>query len=163
MAGDAMLISSILLHSTILSIHSYEGNMKDETVLKLAITPHFKISIDKEDGTDPGVWKLCLDYRALARIEDAIGLDLKKIADWNNISSGQHFPKIIWGALQRFNPEVTLEQVLDSLNPEAQRILSDKLFELCFPGAKEAYQKILDEQGTGATADPNAPTVQPTA
>jgi hypothetical protein len=140
--------------------------MKDEQVLQFAITPHFKIEIDKEDGTEPEVWRLCLDYRALARIEDATadpehnlpGLDLKKISAWQDISSGKHFPKIIWGALQRFNPEVEVERVLDILNPEAQRILSDKLFELCFPGVKEAYQKSLDEMSagaTGATADPN--------
>jgi hypothetical protein len=137
--------------------------MKDETILKLAITPHFTITIDKEDGTEPEAWKLCLDYRALARIEDATGLDLKKIADWQDLSSGKHFPKIIWGALQRFNPDVDVERVLDILNPEAQRVLSDKLFELCFPGAKAAYQKVLDEKETGATADPNVPAVTTTA
>jgi hypothetical protein len=138
--------------------------MTDDTVLKLAITPHFRITIDKEDGTPPEDWKLCLDYRALARIEDATGLDLKKIEAWKDISSGKHFAKIIWGALQRFNPEVEVDRVLDILNPEAQRILSDKLFELCFPGAKEAYQKLLEEQkATGATADPNVPAVPATA
>jgi hypothetical protein len=143
--------------------------MKDETVLKLAITPHFKLSIDKEDGTEPEEWKLCLDYRALARIEDATevrdkdgtvitpGLDLKKIDAWKDISSGKHFPKIIWGALQRFNPEADVEHVVDLLNPGAQRILSDKLFELCFPGVQEAYEKTLKEKETGATADPNVP------
>ena len=135
--------------------------MKDETVLKLAITPHFKLSIDKEDGTEPEVWCLCLDYRALARIEDATGLDLKKIEAWKDISSGKHFPKIIWGALQRFNPEVDPERVLDILNPEAQRILSDKLFELCFPGVQEAYEKTLKERETGVTASPNVPVETP--
>ena len=131
--------------------------MKDEAILKLAITPHFRLSIDKEDGTAPEVWCLCLDYRALARIEDATGLDLKKIDAWKDISSGKHFPKIIWGSLQRFNPEADVEHVLDLLNPEAQRILSDKLFELCFPGVREAYQKVLDDEGKGVTADPNVP------
>ncbi len=136
--------------------------MPDDLVLKLAITPHFAISIDKEDGTPPEVWKLCLDYRALARIEEATGLDLKKVSDWNNLSSGKHFPKIVWGALQRFNPDVDVERVLDILNPEAQRILSDRMFELCFPGAREAYQKVLDAQAAGETADPNVPAVSVT-
>ena len=130
--------------------------MKDETVLKLAITPHFRITIDKEDGTEPEDWRLCLDYRALARIEEATGLDLKKIEDWKDIRSGKHFAKIVWGALQKFNPDVPVERVLDVLNPEAQRILSDKLFEQCFPGVRELYEKQLAEQkeGTGATAAP---------
>ena len=139
--------------------------MQDETILKLAITPHFKISIDKEDGTEPEVWRLCLDYRALARIEEATGLDLKRVTAWQDISSGKHFPKIIWGALQRFNADVEVERVLDILNPSAQRILSDKLFELCFPGVTEAYQKTLDDKAAaaGATADPNVPAVPTTA
>lgn len=125
--------------------------------LKFAITPHFRVEIDKEDGSEPEVWRLCLDYRALARIGDATGLDLKKLESWKDISSGKHFPTIIWGSLQRFNPEVEPERVLDLLNPEAQRILSDKLFELCFPGVREAYEKLL-EKDTGATAEGNAQT-----
>ena len=137
--------------------------MKDETVLKLAITPHFRITIDKEDGTSED-WRLCLDYRALARIEEATGRDLKKIEAWKDISSGKDFPHIVWGSLQRFNPEVSIDRVLDVLNPEAQRILSDKLFELCFPGARQLYEKHLAEQKeTGATADPNVLAVQTTA
>ena len=136
--------------------------MTDETVLKLAITPHFRITIDREDGTSED-WRLCLDYRALARIEDKTGLDLKKIEAWKEVGSKQ-IPVIVWGALQRFNPEVDPDSVLDNLNPEAQRILSDKLFELCFPGIRAAYEKTLAEQKeTGATADPNVSAVQTTA
>jgi hypothetical protein len=135
---------------------------KDGVVLKLAITSHFRISIDKEDGTDPEEWKICLDYRALARIEESTGLDLKKIEPWQSgeVYAGKNFPKIIWGTLQRFNPAVTVDQVIDVLNPEAQRILSDKLFELCFPGANAAVERALAEQKeTAATADPNVPAV----
>ena len=128
--------------------------MKEDKVLQFAITPHFKLSIDKEDGSEPETWRLCLDYRALARIEDATGLDLKKFEAWKEISS-KHFPKIVWGALQRFNPDVEVDHVIDILNPEAQRILSDKLFELCFPGVREAWEKSLKETG-----EPNSPNAQ---
>ena len=54
----------------------------------------------------------------------------------------------------------------DVLNPECQRLLSDAIFELMFPGVREAYQKQLeaiDAKGTGATADPNVPAVTTTA
>jgi hypothetical protein len=137
--------------------------MTDDTILTLAVTPHFKISIDKEDGSTPEVWRLCLDYRALARIEDATGLDLKKVDCWKDISSGKHFPKIIWGALQRFNPEVAADRVLDILNPAAQRVLSDRLFELCFPGVTEAYRKSIEAQEAGETPDPKSQAVKTTA
>ena len=107
-----------------------------------------------EDGTTK-TWKLCYDYRSIAAIEDATGLDLKKFDDWKAISSGKQFPKIVHGGLHRYNPDVTLEEVLDVLNPQAQRLLSDKIFDLMFPGAYEAFIKQKELEDTGATADPN--------
>jgi hypothetical protein len=119
--------------------------------------------LDAEDGTEPRTWKLCYTYKAIARIEEAIKKDIKKIADWQSISSGKDFPVIVWGGLEKFNPEATLEQVIEILNPECQRLLSDAIFELMFPGVTEAYQKTLAEKGAGATADPNVPAVPTTA
>jgi hypothetical protein len=129
-----------------------------EKQIKTRTTPHFSLLLDKEDGSAPQVWKLCPDYRAIAKIEEAIGKDLKKIEDWKDLSSGKHFPTIVWGLLNRYNPEITLEQVLDVLNPEAQRLLSDEIFDLLFPGVKEAWEKFEKEKVTGATADPNVQT-----
>lgn len=113
--------------------------------IKTRITPHFSLVIDNEDGNPPKTWKLCYTYKAIAKIEEAIGLDLKKIEAWREISSGKHFPTIVWGGLERFNPEVTLDEVVAILNPEAQRLLSDEIFNLMFPGVKEAYEKQLQE------------------
>jgi hypothetical protein len=69
-----------------------------ENVLKTRVTPHFTLEIDAEDGTPPKVWKLCYTYKAIAKIEEATGLDLKDIAAWEKISSGKHFPTIVWEA-----------------------------------------------------------------
>jgi hypothetical protein len=124
--------------------------------ITMRVTPHFTLILDAEDGTEPKKWTLCYTYKAIAKIEEAIGKDIKRIADWNNLSSGKDFPVIVWGGLDKFNPEVSLDEVVEILNPEAQRALSDVIFELMFPGVKEAYQKLLLEQkDTGATADPN--------
>jgi hypothetical protein len=135
--------------------------MKEETVLKLAITPHFRVSIDKEDGTTEE-WRLCLDYRSLALIEDEVGLDLKNWEVWQSISNKQ-FPQIVHGSLRRFNPEVSLDQVLDVLSPGVQRIVSDELLYLCFPDAREAFKKFQAAKETGATDQGNVPTVPQTA
>ena len=113
--------------------------------IKARKTPYFSLILDPEDGTPSKVWKLCFTYKAIAKIEEATGLDLKKIDDWKNISSGKHFPTIVWGGLEKFNPEVSLDEVLDVLNPESQRLLSDEIFNLMFPGIKEAYEKALKE------------------
>ena len=42
-------------------------------------------------------------------------------------------------------------------NPEAQRLLSDEIFELMFPGVREAYEKAKKEE-SGASESPNAQT-----
>jgi hypothetical protein len=126
--------------------------------IKTRVTPHFSLVIDSEDGTSPKTWKLCPTYKAIAKIEEATGLDLKKFEDWQKMSSGKHFPAIVHGLLDKFNPEITLDEVLEILNPEAQRLLSDEIFDLMFPGARQAYEKTLD---TGATASPNPQMANP--
>ncbi len=113
--------------------------------ITIRTTPHFSLVIDAEDGTPVKTWKLCYTYKAIAKIEETTGIDLKKIEDWKDISSGKHFPVIVWGGLDKFNPEVSLDDVRDILNPEAQRLLSDEIFNLMFPGVKEAYEKSLQE------------------
>jgi len=130
--------------------------------IKTRVTPHFTLVIDSEDGTPAKSWRLCYTYKAIAKIEEATGLDLKKFDQWEKISSGKQFPQIVWGGLDKFNPEVTLDQVIQVLNPEAQRLLSDEIFELMFPGAKEAFLKAQAEKATGATASPNVETETPT-
>jgi hypothetical protein len=129
--------------------------MANEQIIKTRTTDHFALHIDGEDGKPVKVWKLCYDYRAIAKIEDAIGKDIKKIADWVKLSSGKDFPTIVWGGLNRYNPEVTLDEVIDILNPEAQRLLSDQIFDLMFPQVKEAVEKLQKEKESGATASPN--------
>jgi hypothetical protein len=131
-----------------------------ENTIQTTVTPTVDIVIagPTKDAAASKVWKLCLDYRALAKIENATKRDLKTIEGWKDISSGKEFPQIVWCCLGRYSPEVTLEDVLDNLNPQAQRLLSDALFELTFPGVMEAYAKQQEEEkATGATASPNVP------
>ena len=127
--------------------------------IKMRVVPHFTLLLDAEDGTEPKKWTLCYTYKAIAKIEEAIGKDIKRIESWQDLSSGNDFPVIVWGGLDKFNPEVTLDEVKEILNPEAQRALSDAIFELMFPGVREAFAKLKD---TGATADPNVETGTPT-
>lgn len=130
---------------------------KKETVLKNRVLDHFTLVIDDEDGSPARRWNLCYDYRAIALVEEKIGKDIKRLDDWKAISSGKDFPVIVWCGLRRLNPEVTLDEVLDVLNPEAQRLLSDEIFDLMFPGAREAFEKMQAEKGPGEPKAPNAP------
>jgi hypothetical protein len=134
-----------------------------ETVVQSAATPTISINIHGEDAAGnetQKTWKLCLDYRALASIENATKRDLKNITAWKDISSGKEFPQIIHCCLHRYSPDVTLDDVLENLNPQAQRQLSDALFDITFPGVVEAWKK---QQEAGATASPNAETATPNA
>ena len=130
-----------------------------ESIVRTRVTPHFILKIDGEDGTPVREWKLCFDYRSIALIEEVTGLDLKKIEAWKDISSGKQFPQIVHGGLHRYNPEITLEQVLDILNPEAEVALKDVIFGLMFPGAAAALKKYqaAEKETAGATAVPNVP------
>ncbi len=127
-------------------------------IIKTSVTPHIKLVLDAEDGNEPKVWKLAYTYKAIAKIEDAIGKDIKRIDAWQELSSGKDFPVIVWGGLDRFNPEVTLDEVKDMLNPDVQRLLSDRIFDQMFPGLVDAYKATLAEGDAGATADPNVQT-----
>lgn len=132
--------------------------MSKETIVQSCVTPTISINIHGEDAAGNATqktWKLCLDYRALAKIEETTKRDLKNVAGWRDISSGKEFPVIIHCCLHRYSPSVTLDDVLENLNPQAQRQLSDALFEITFPGVTEAWQK---QQESGATAVPNAGT-----
>ena len=135
--------------------------MAKETPLKMKVTPTYGLLLDPEDGTPEekwAKWTLCYDYRSIAAIEEETGLDLKKLEDWKNVSSGKHFPKIIHGGLKRYNPDVTLEQVLDRLNPDAQELLRAVIFELLYPGLQEAWLAREAKKASGATASPNVKT-----
>jgi hypothetical protein len=98
------------------------------------------IAIQKQ-GEKDRTWKLCLDYPALAKIEAETGIDVMRIDNWEKIRSGVEFPKIIHACLVTYSPDVTLDDVIATLNPEAQRLLSDALFELAFPGVAEQWVK----------------------
>jgi hypothetical protein len=129
------------------------------TTIQSAVTPTLSIVVQSEDAVGnrtEKTWKLCLDYRALAKIEETTKRDLKRIDGWKDLSSGREFPQIVWCCLSRFSPEVTLEDVLDNLNPQAHRLLSDALFELTFPGVAEAWAKHQSE-----AKDDASPNEQP--
>lgn len=119
-----------------------------ESTIQSITTPTLKIAFDGQEKA----WTMCLDYRALAKIEELTGRDLKKIAGWKDISSGKEFPQIIWACLNRYSPEVTLDDVLDRLNPQAQRLLSDALFELTFPGLMDSM--AAEKSGTSPNGEP---------
>jgi len=136
-----------------------EGELSmQNTEVQSAVMDHFNIVVINEDAAGNEIkktWRLVYDYRSIAKIEKAIGRDIKKISSWKDLSSGTDFPAIVHGGLNRYHPDVTLDEVLDVLNPAAQRVLSDEIFYLMFPGMREVIEKRTE---TGATADPNSQT-----
>ena len=130
-----------------------------ESIIKTRVTPSFRLEIDPEDGSPIKVWRLCPTYKAIAKIEEKIGKDIKKWDSWP--LSSKDFPVVVWGMLDKFNPEVSVEEVIEVLNPEAQLQLANVITDLMFPGLREAFEKAQREKDTGETADPNAPKATP--
>jgi hypothetical protein len=124
------------------------------TIKTLNVLP---LELDSEDGSAPRVLRLCYDYNAIAFVEEKIGRDIKQLKAWDGLSSGKDFPILVLGGLQRFNPEVTIDDVTSFLNPQAQTALSNFIFEEMFPGAAEAYERFLSTGGASAES-PNLAT-----
>lgn len=134
--------------------------MSKELTVQSTVTPAIKLAINGEDAAGQPTakeWRVCFDYRAIAKCEAATGLDLKRIEAWKDIKSGTQFPQIIHAGLNRYNPDVTLEQVLDALNPQAQSVLSDAIFDMLFPGVLEAFRA---QQAKGEATSPNVPKAE---
>lgn len=134
--------------------------MSKSSEIQSAVTPEIRLVVSKEDAagnTLATTWRVVLDYRALAIIEKATGRDLKRIEAWKEIKSSE-FPVFVHAGLHRYHPEVSLEDVENSLNPASQVPLSNAFFELCFPGILEAMAKQESEPQS-----PNAQTEIPTA
>ncbi len=109
-----------------------------ETIIQNLATDHVLIEFV---GDGPAqAWKLCVDYNALAKIETATGMDIRKIDSWAGISN-TNFTQIVWGCLARYSPEVTLEDVRNQLHPQIQTKVGDAILLLTFPELAEAMAK----------------------
>lgn len=135
-----------------------------QRLVKTKVLDTFTLILDPEDGTPEDKWpkwKLCYDYRAIARVEEATGLDLRNVETWNQQKvTSKQWPQIVWGGLAKFNREVTLEQVLDALNPEAQFRLERVVMFLLFPWLEEAVEKEEKARAASGGAPTESPNVR---
>ena len=130
--------------------------------IQSTVTPEIRLTVHSEDSTGKETsktWRLVFDYRAIAKAEEATGRDLKKITAWKDVSSGNDFPKIVHAGLTRYHKDVTLDEVIDSLNPMAQRLLSDEIFFYMFPGMRELVEKEEKEGPVGQSENPQKATL----
>jgi hypothetical protein len=128
-----------------------------ETTIQSTVTPHVLIVIQKPDSTEE-TWKMCLDYRAIAKFESETGLDVKRPDTWEQITSGETFAKLVWCCLTRYSPHITFDDVLDNLNPAAHQYLRAALLELTFPGFLERAAQRITEQGASPNGQPDSQT-----
>jgi hypothetical protein len=104
--------------------------------------------LNSSDATGAPVAKtftLAYDYRALKRIEDNLHVDLKSYTQWIEVKSWMT-PQLVHAGLAKFHPEVTLEEIQDSLNPIAQGKIQDAIFELLFPGVLKKLEELKAKQ-----------------
>lgn len=117
--------------------------------------PYIELVInDRDEQGEPvtKTFKLCFDYRAIARAEDSIpGLDLKDWQRWKDLKSSDT-PKLIHAGLAKFHSDVTLEYLLDVLNPVAQEPILKALFDYLFPGLWDFLVKLKKEEARAKAA-----------
>jgi hypothetical protein len=109
-------------------------------------------STDADGSPISTTYKLCFDYRGIKRFDDATGIDLKDFTQWAKVKSS-HTPELVHAGLTKFHREVTLDEVLDLLNPSVQAAVQDVSFELLFPGVLEKLKQAKAE----AESIPNVP------
>jgi hypothetical protein len=106
-------------------------------------------------------YRIVLDISALRLVQNAINKDLAVVNNWMDLSMTD-LAVIVWAGLQRFHAKEKLsrEQVEQWLAPAQHSPLWIMLFDQCFPGYREALQKMkehLDKTGTHADPKQAAP------
>jgi hypothetical protein len=123
-----------------------------------AVIPYIRLVLnDVDDKGNPTSkeYKLVYDYRAIARAEQSLGIDLKSFEAWKHVTSAMT-PQLVMAGLAKYHPDVTLDEVMDGLNPAAQRSLHDALIEYLFPGITEAVKKFQAETNKPKNAESEA-------
>lgn len=133
--------------------------METITSLKAAVLPISTIEVDT--GSEVKKYSLVMDFNAIAKAEELLKRDISQLASWKNMSASD-VAIVFWCGLQRFHPEVTLEDVHNWLAPAQRWQVFNMLIEQCFPGfIKNIEDKI--ESGEikvdGSTGE-SAPSVQ---
>jgi hypothetical protein len=102
-------------------------------------------STDDQGKPASKTYKLSYDYRAIKRAEDSLGVDLKNFDQWSKVKSSMT-PEIVHAGLAKFHPDVTLDEVIDQLSPDAQIAIQNAVFDLLFPGIIAQIEKLKAEK-----------------
>jgi hypothetical protein len=101
--------------------------------------------VDEQGNPVTTTWKLAYEYRAIKRAEESIKVDLKSFEAWKTVSSAMT-PQLVHAGLSKFHPDVTLDEVMDKLNPAVQRPVHEAIFEFLFPGILDAMKKVQETE-----------------
>lgn len=71
--------------------------------------------------------------------------------------SSMQIAKIVWCGLAKHHPDVTLDEVLDFLNPADQSFLFSVLIEQFFPGINKIVEDAQTAEKTGGSPNVQAP------
>src|SRR5579884_3683370 len=99
-------------------------------------------AIDLQIAGTGKTYKLVFDYAALYKFEQEHKRDLKKPEGWKDFPSSL-VPSLVYNGLRRNHPEITVNEVIGFLNPAAQSVLTDAIFELLFPGITAAINEAM--------------------
>lgn len=123
-------------------------------VKQLAGTPSDLHEEDKE-------YTLVADFNAIAKAQEHLGRDFTDISNWQGMT-GVDVVTLAWCTLDRFHPDVTLEQVRGMLPPQQTARVWELLVEMCFPGILERAAAITNgnQEKPGPRAEVEIPLFQ---
>jgi hypothetical protein len=93
------------------------------------------LQVRNEEGAF-AAYTLVMDFNAIARAHEQLGLDLSVARNWQGLT-GPQITIVCWCAFDRFHPEIDLRAVRQMLSPAQSAQVFNMLLELSFPGILE--------------------------
>lgn len=105
--------------------------------------PIVKVAV--KDGEKTTEYQLALDYNAIAKISEVLNKDLSQHQNWWGLS-GADLTVVVWGALDRFHPDIDLRTVRSWFSPPMYMPIYAMLLEAAYPGVLVAIDKAQKDE-----------------
>jgi hypothetical protein len=93
-------------------------------------------------------YSLVLNYNAIIKAEGITGINFASPFNWQKLSA-ENLSTILWAAMSKYHPEVTLDAVREWIPPANYSEIFASLMELCHPGFLDSALEVLKKKDAG--------------
>ncbi len=133
--------------------------MKKITEFQAKVMPVVEFTVEDK------LFKLVLDFNAIAKIETELKRDMRTVTQWRIKSednpqglTASDITYICWACFDRNHPEVTLRELRQWLSPTDTDFIWLMLIEMCFPGIAAASEEAAKLKASGGDQGEQKPT-----